>query len=316
MRKLFIMVGVPGSGKSTAARRLAEKENAVILSSDKVRKEVFGDENDQAHNEEVFKLLYKQLNESLIRGNVVMDATNTSLKARKRIFDATAAIRKQYPISVIAYVIPASRELCIEQDKKRERQVGEEVIDKFIKSFQFPQKFEGFDDIIIDTYGKDVPKYDSEEAMKVLTSMSTFDQKNPHHIFSLLKHCTTLEVLCFGDKIKRNAALYHDVGKLFTQSFDDKGIAHYYSHDSVGTYYLLDKLSVFDLDNWDEIYEALFYINYHMKARDIQMPKAERKYRSIFGNERYESLIDFAEKDKIASGTDIKDGTIVRRENI
>ena len=37
MTKVFIMVGVPGAGKSTLAKELAEKEHAVILSADNIR---------------------------------------------------------------------------------------------------------------------------------------------------------------------------------------------------------------------------------------------------------------------------------------
>ena len=35
--KAFVMVGVPGSGKSTYAEKLAKEQNAVIISGDDIR---------------------------------------------------------------------------------------------------------------------------------------------------------------------------------------------------------------------------------------------------------------------------------------
>lgn len=52
-----MLVGLPASGKSTYAKKLSKKENAIILSSDELRKELFGNINNQNHNAEVFKEL-------------------------------------------------------------------------------------------------------------------------------------------------------------------------------------------------------------------------------------------------------------------
>ena len=41
------MVGAPGSGKSTYAARIAKRENAVIISGDQIRAELYGDANIQ-----------------------------------------------------------------------------------------------------------------------------------------------------------------------------------------------------------------------------------------------------------------------------
>ena len=53
-----MMVGLPGSGKSTYAEKLSKERSAIICSSDKVREDLYGDENSQSNNDEVFKLLY------------------------------------------------------------------------------------------------------------------------------------------------------------------------------------------------------------------------------------------------------------------
>ena len=319
MQNIYVLVGLPGSGKSTVAEMIMRDSinDCAIVSSDMIRKEMTGDENNQEHNEEVFKLYYEAFKGHLRAGrNVVLDATNINIKARKQIFMHLSEYLKdvenynmhhqsRQDFKVIAYVMSTSFWECVRRDSIRQRSVGEAVIRKFVSGFQFPQKCEGFDEIFIEGYGgADMGLYDQFTAVKLMEKMSAFDQKNPHHKFYLLKHCTTLETLCMEDPIRKVAGLWHDVGKLFTQQFDENGIAHYYGHDSVGTYFLLENLNIFGLSDWDDIFEVLFYINFHMRAhKDLRNPKAERKYRALFGDERYEKLIDFANKDMIASGT-------------
>ena len=97
-----------------------------------------------------------------------------------------------------------------------------------------------------------------------------------------------------------------DLNKNYKPNFDEKGIAHYYGHDSVGAYYFMETMEFWLEEGYsfDEVCEMIFYINYHMKGhKDIRQPKPEKKYRALFGNERYNKLIDFANYDMIASGT-------------
>ena len=34
-----------------------------------------------------------------------------------------------------------------------------------------------------------------------------------------------------------NATMLHDFGKVYTQTFDEKGVAHYYNHENVSAYF-------------------------------------------------------------------------------
>jgi len=45
--KLIFLVGLSGSGKSTWAEEFIKDNDAELLSSDRLRLELFGDENDQ-----------------------------------------------------------------------------------------------------------------------------------------------------------------------------------------------------------------------------------------------------------------------------
>ena len=255
MSKLIVMVGLPGSGKSYYANKLLEEATnpTVILSSDNYRKKLFGDENDQTHNEQVFKTLYQDIRKYLISHvDVIFDATNTSLKSRLRIMKEIEGIECDKE----AYVICTPIEECIERDKNRERSVGEEVIWKFVRSFQCPQTYEGFWEI----YLLGMKEYDGKALRKIYTKMLQFNQGNPHHIYNLFEHCSRLARYWPENSVEEKAALVHDIGKLFTRSVDEKGISHYYNHDSVGAYYILSHSEL--IENKEDLLPILHYIQY------------------------------------------------------
>lgn len=58
MQYFYMMVGLPGSGKSFTAESIP---NAVTHSSDAIRAEVLGDENDQTQQDLVFQTLHKRV---------------------------------------------------------------------------------------------------------------------------------------------------------------------------------------------------------------------------------------------------------------
>jgi predicted kinase len=81
--KLFILVGVPGCGKSTWARRVL---GGVHVSSDEIRQELFGDEYNAKQNQQVFERFYKEIDKFLLTGiNVIADATNLNSFARTEL---------------------------------------------------------------------------------------------------------------------------------------------------------------------------------------------------------------------------------------
>lgn len=144
MAKLILMVGIPGSGKTTFANTMFD-EDTIILSSDGIRKELFGSEADQDHNDIVFQTLYSRARENLANNKtVVLDSTNSSKENRKRALSHFTNMN----ISISAIVIDTNLETCIKQNAQRERVVEESVIKEFADSFSFPTKDEGFDEII------------------------------------------------------------------------------------------------------------------------------------------------------------------------
>lgn len=143
MNRLIFLIGLPGSGKTTYAKN--NLSNCEILSSDSIRKELFGDETCQADNKLIFSTLYERAKEHLKNGkDVVIDATNVKLIERQKALSEF----KDFSVKRIAIVINTPVKECIERDKSRVRTVGKNVIYKFKKIFSKPTKEEGFDEII------------------------------------------------------------------------------------------------------------------------------------------------------------------------
>lgn len=59
MSNCYIMIGLPASGKDYYIERNKEEDD-VVVSSDEIREELFGDVNDQKHNGEVFNEMFKR----------------------------------------------------------------------------------------------------------------------------------------------------------------------------------------------------------------------------------------------------------------
>ena len=298
----YILVGLSASGKSSIAETLANFHNADLVSSDAIRGELSFEE-DQSRNEEVFKIFHKRIRDSLNAGHsVIADATNITIKSRKQIID----IAKRIPnVEIVCALIATPWATCVERDKKRSRSVGKEVIEKQLKRFQIPFYEEGFDDIVI---VKTMPPiFHTNGILETRRKeMDNFNQKNPHHKYSLGKHSDKVfykfsEVNAYINY--SHGALFHDLGKLYTRTIDENGIAHYYNHENIGAYrYLILK---FYSDDYvtnkkykDTMLNDTFLINYHMMPFNWKEPKTVEKYKKLFGEEKTEMLIFFNECDR------------------
>lgn len=298
---LYIMVGLSASGKSTISKELASKNNCKIVSSDDIREEIC--ENgviDQSKNTEVFVIFNKRIKDYLKKGeSVIADATNINIKSRKSILENI----KNVDCYKIAYVIPKAVEDCIEDNIYRKHPVPHHVIKRQMMNFQIPFHNEGFDEIVIHRLD-DVVDYNFVN--NEFDKMIGFNQNNPFHNETLDMHCkktTELFKEYNYDHIFTIASMLHDIGKLYTQTTDDEGISHYYQHENVGCYYLLNNINSvigYTSLNDREFLDILFLINYHMLPMSWKdaSDKTLNKWKTLFGEEKYNMLIDFNKCDK------------------
>lgn len=78
----IILIGLPASGKSTYAEKI-KNDNTVVLSSDSIRKEIYGNESIQGNPKEIFDTLYSRMRSALSENkDVIVDATNINIRDR------------------------------------------------------------------------------------------------------------------------------------------------------------------------------------------------------------------------------------------
>ena len=126
MANFYMMVGLPGSGKTTFAHNI--EKGAIVISSDIIRKELWGSEEKQGDNKIVFEELEKRVMENLAADkSVVYDATNIKAKKRK---DFLYRLRKIPNVNTVCMLMSVPYEQCLERNNERGRVVPEEVIKK------------------------------------------------------------------------------------------------------------------------------------------------------------------------------------------
>lgn len=244
MATLNIIIGIPGSGKSNYAKKYLLTNNSVYLSSDDIRVELYGFE-DQTHNDVVFETMKKRTLNALKEGkDVIYDATNLNKKRRSGIINEAHKLDAQ----VDTYLCCTPINIILERNITRaERQLPWDKLVQMIQSIEPPMYYEGFDNIYLIDGGMYNDVYDYNFLIK---ECSGYSQDNPHHYETLEEHikAVTKKAENLGETLKlrndaeilRQAARYHDFGKLYTKSFNDKkGHYVYYGHDKVSTYLYL-----------------------------------------------------------------------------
>lgn len=131
-KEAFLMCGAPGSGKSTyIAKNLPE---AVVVSGDNVRAELYGDAAIQGNWPEIQARMVDLIREASQEGkDVVIDGTH----CLKQYRDNMVAILNGYGYGKItAVVVDKPLETCLKQNAARDRKVPEEVIRKMHDSLK------------------------------------------------------------------------------------------------------------------------------------------------------------------------------------
>lgn len=301
MKANFIMmIGLPASGKSYKAEKLSKLYNANIHSSDKLRLELFGDENTQDKNEIIFLELHKRIKADLsINKSVIYDATNISYKRRMNFLSEI----KKYNCNKVAIVLATPYDECIKRNQNRNRTTPEYVIKKMYMNWNTPYWYEGWDFIEIDCGEFNNKSY----PVHIIEKYINYNQDSIYHELTLGKHLEkTWEYVCKngGDLPLRIAALLHDCGKPFTKTFmNSKGDltenAHYYQHHCVGAY---DSLFYKTIDN---PLDHAILIQWHMQpyfwVKDgLNGEKQMDKYKKLWGDKLFNDIMLLHKADKSA----------------
>lgn len=291
MQQFIALVGLPACGKSTWA---SEQVGFSIVSSDSVRKELYGAEEFQGDANFVFQKVHGKIVELLNKGdNVIFDATNLSYKHRMALLQRLKNI-DCYKKAVV-FAVPF--EECLSRNSKRERRIPDYVIENMRMGFTMPQYFEGWDEIeVLLERGYERDYY------PIARFMDTFSQDNVNHNLTLGKH---IEKVVFGvatvsgDEDLYWAAKLHDIGKLYTKKFENsKGepseSAHFYGHEHVSAYeaiFYVPHINTYYSVRGCSTVAVCGYIQFHMRLQQLKdNQKGKDKLKNLVGAEYYSAL--------------------------
>ena len=134
-----MIIGVPGSGKSTFAAKLAKLGNYRIVSTDAIREELYGDATIQGDWAKIEAKVISEIVTVIIEDNcVVYDATNAKRGWRLDLLQKLN-LAVSSPILWIGWYLKTPLAICKHWNRQRTRQVPEVVIEAMYKSLQdFP----------------------------------------------------------------------------------------------------------------------------------------------------------------------------------
>lgn len=122
----YVMIGAPGSGKSTQAGEIVLRDNATIISGDAIREELYGSADIQGNWVEIHDKIEEYVADCAGRNQpVVLDGTHYRASYRK---EAIALLRSYGYTRVEAVVVDSSLATCLARNFKRQRHVPDYVI--------------------------------------------------------------------------------------------------------------------------------------------------------------------------------------------
>lgn len=312
--RFVMMWGIPGSGKSTYIEENLML-NHVVVSSDILREELYGDVNDMDHNTEVFEAMKKRTINTLKKGqNVVYDATNLSHKRRTALLNELKKI--QCTKIIHCMIVPFS--ICLSRNSNRERTVPYMAMYKMRCNTSIPYFYEGWDMIQLHITPI-TPNHTALYPKDVGYMHRAYNQVNMNHKYTLGQHCDHVgsyvknliskkEQLVSPFQHKNSiieAAYMHDIGKVHTQTFKSGDPnAHYYGHELCGAYESL--FYERDTNNVDLLSDILYravLIQWHMIPYHWESPNCENKekvmtkYKNMLGHTMFDEIMMIHEAD-------------------
>ena len=124
MNKIIMLIGAAASGKTTAAPKIAAKNNAVIISTDRIRAALYGAEHIQGNWQEIEAVLYDRIKNAIKQNkNIILDSTHFKKEYRAKIIKNFAKCSE-----FSAYYFNYPFTLIYSRNKHRARRVPFDVL--------------------------------------------------------------------------------------------------------------------------------------------------------------------------------------------
>lgn len=147
MSKLFIMMGAPGSGKTTWCKNNVPK-NAAYISRDEIRFSIIKDKDSYFSKEKiVYNIFINKINEALESGlDVYADQTSLNAGSRKKLINAL----NKKPDEIIGIYFTTPLDIVLQRNAQRTGRalVPEDVVVNMFNSLTRPTLDEGFTEIL------------------------------------------------------------------------------------------------------------------------------------------------------------------------
>lgn len=127
------MCGIPGSGKSTKSRQLAEEHGLTRFSFDEMKCYT---------TRQFLRPVVMALQEGK---SVVVDSTHLRVNGRKAILDSV----KDIPCRKVCVIMDTPFDECLRRNANREARLPDMMMDSTYRSMQKPTIDEGWDEIIV-----------------------------------------------------------------------------------------------------------------------------------------------------------------------
>ncbi|MGB3613450.1 MAG: AAA family ATPase [Elainellaceae cyanobacterium] len=129
--RLVVMIGLPGSGKTTFARRLVPED--LLISTDAIRRELFGNEAIQGP--------WAQIEARVVERLMQVEARSEAAPSRYAVYDATNAVHRQRCrflrqahglgfTAIYGCWLDYSLDLCLGRNRSRSKPVPDAVVER------------------------------------------------------------------------------------------------------------------------------------------------------------------------------------------
>ena len=142
MTTIFLISGIPGSGKTTLAHQLAEQHNATVHSYDALPEANTKDSMDGS----VKQAWLQAIREDLETGkSVICDGLNLTVAERKELL----AEFSDTTCKKVLYVKIVPLETCLQRNREREARLPDFVVEQSAQRMEAPTNDEGWDKIYV-----------------------------------------------------------------------------------------------------------------------------------------------------------------------